>query len=130
MMLDINFVEMREGFLQYLPVGLLVGIILMVEILLVVGVWVISPDVAANAMAPAPDPSVRSNTAALGDLIYTDYVYLFQSAGMILLVAMIGAIVLTLRTRDGVKKQVIADQISRSREASVELKKIRPGEGV
>ena len=130
MMLDINFVELRQGFIQYLPIGLLVGIILLVEILLVVGAWVISPEIAANATAPAPAPEVRENTAALGDLIYTNYVYLFQAAGMILLVAMIGAIVLTLRTRPGVKKQRISDQIGRSRSQSVELKKVRPGQGV
>lgn len=130
MMLDINFVEMREGFIQYLPVGLLVGFILLVEILMIVGAWVISPEIAANATAPAPAPEARENTAALGDLIYTNYIYLFQAAGMILLVAMIGAIVLTLRTRPGVKKQRIADQVGRARSASVELKKIRPGQGV
>ncbi|WP_416896799.1 MAG: NADH-quinone oxidoreductase subunit J [Minwuia sp.] len=130
MMLDINFVELRQGFIQYLPIGLLVGIILLVEILLVVGAWVISPEIAANATAPAPAPEVRENTAALGDLIYTNYVYLFQAAGMILLVAMIGAIVLTLRTRPGVKKQRISDQIGRTRSQSVELKKVQPGQGV
>lgn len=128
MMLDINFVALREGFIQYLPIGLLVGVILLLEILLVVGAWVISPEVAANATAPAP--ADRENTAALGDLIYTNYVYLFQAAGMILLVAMIGAIVLTLRTRPGVRKQRIADQIARPRSASVELKDVRPGQGV
>lgn len=130
MMLDINFVELREGFLQYLPVGLLVGIILFVEILLIVGAWVIAPEVTASVAAPAPAPETRENTAALGDLIYTNYIYLFQAAGMILLVAMIGAIVLTLRTRPGVKKQRISDQVGRARSASVELKKIRPGQGV
>ena len=130
MMLDINFVELREGFIQYLPVGLLVGFILLVEILMIVGAWVISPEISASVSAPAPSPETRENTAALGDLIYTKYIYLFQAAGMILLVAMVGAIVLTLRTRPGVKKQRIADQVGRARSASVELKKIRPGQGV
>ncbi|WP_417515237.1 NADH-quinone oxidoreductase subunit J [Minwuia sp.] len=130
MMLDINFVELRQGFIQYLPVGLLVGVILLVEILLVVGAWVISPEIVANPVAATPPPDVRENTKALGDLIYTNYIYLFQAAGMILLVAMIGAIVLTLRTRPGVKKQRISDQVGRARSDSVELKKIRPGQGI
>jgi NADH-quinone oxidoreductase subunit J len=130
MMLDINFVEMRQGFLQYLPVGLLVGVVLLIEILMVVGAWVIAPETAGTVAAPAPPPGVRENTAALGDLVYTRYVYLFQAAGMILLVAMIGAIVLTLRSRPGVKRQKISAQVSRSRADSVEVRKIRPGQGI
>ncbi len=130
MMLDINFVELRQGFLQYLPIGLLVSFILLVEILMVVGTWVISPEAASVTAAPTPDPALRSNVAALGDLVYTRYVYLFQAAGMVLLVAMIGAIVLTLRSRPGVKRQKISDQISRTRESSVEIKKVQPGQGV
>ena len=130
MMLDINFVEMREGFLQYMPIGLLVGIILLVELLMVVGTATISPEVLATGTEPIPDMVHRQNTAALGDVLYTKYIYLFQAAGMILLIAMVGAIVLTLRQRPGVRKQVIRDQLARRREDSVELKKIQPGQGI
>ena len=130
MMLDINFVELRQGFLVYLPAGALVGLIMLVELFLVLGSWVAAPEI--NAMAAAPTPAVAevSNTHALGELIYTRYVYLFQAAGMILLVAMIGAIVLTHRVREGVRKQKISDQVSRRREDSVELKKVTPRGGI
>ena len=130
MMLDINFVEMREGFLQYMPIGVLVGIILLVELLMVLGTASMSPDVMASGTEPIPDLTQRQNTAALGDVLYTKYIYLFQTAGMILLVAMIGAIVLTLRQRPGVRKQNIATQLARRREDAVELKKVQPGQGV
>ena len=130
MMLDINFVEMREGFLQYMPMGLLVGIILLVELLMVLGTATISPEVLATGTEPIPDMVHRQNTAALGDVLYTKYIYLFQAAGMILLIAMVGAIVLTLRQRPGVRKQVIRDQLTRRREDAVELKKIQPGQGI
>ena len=130
MMLDINFVEMREGFLQYMPIGMLVGIILLVELLMVLGTATISPEVLATGTEPIPDLSQRQNTAAIGDVIYTKYIFAFQAAGMILLTAMIGAIVLTLRQRPGVRKQKIADQLARRREDSVELKKVQPGQGI
>ncbi len=130
MMLDINFVEMREGFLQYLPMGVLVGIILLVELLMVLGTASMSPEVIAAGAEPIPDLAQRQNIAALGDVIYTKYIYLFQAAGMILLVAMIGAIVLTLRQRPGVRKQAIGKQLARRREDSVELKKVQPGQGI
>ncbi|MDP7546253.1 MAG: NADH-quinone oxidoreductase subunit J [Alphaproteobacteria bacterium] len=130
MMLDINFVELREGFLQYMPMGVLVGIILLVELLMILGTATMSPEVLAAGTEPIPDLAQRQNTAALGDVIYTKYIYLFQAAGMILLIAMIGAIVLTLRQRPGVRKQVIAKQLARRREDSVELKKVQPGQGI
>ena len=126
----INFVEMREGFLQYMPIGILVGIILLVELLMVLGTATISPEVLATGTEPIPDMVHRQNTAALGDVLYTKYIYLFQAAGMILLIAMVGAIVLTLRQRPGVRKQVIRDQLARRREDAVELKKIQPGQGI
>ncbi|MDP6690567.1 MAG: NADH-quinone oxidoreductase subunit J [Alphaproteobacteria bacterium] len=130
MMLDINFVEMREGFLQYMPIGVLVGIILLVELLMVLGTASMSPEVMAAGTEPIPDLAQRQNTAALGDVMYTKYIYLFQAAGMILLIAMIGAIVLTHRQRPGVRKQVIAKQLARTREEAVELKKVQPGQGI
>jgi NADH-quinone oxidoreductase subunit J len=130
MMLDINFVRLREGFLQYLPIGASVGLLLLVEIILVVGVLATSPDTVAVAASPTPDIAAVSNTEALGALLYTKYVYLFQAAGMILLVAMIGAIVLAHRVRPGVRKQSIYAQVSRTRAEAVELKKVKTGEGI
>ncbi len=131
MMLDINFVELRQGFLTYLPIGGLVGFILLVELLMVVGGWQVSGMAGGLAMAPTPDAAAgTTNTHALGRLIYTDYIYLFQACGLVLLVAMIGAIVLTLRARVGVRKQTIADQIGRRREATVEVVSVQSGRGI
>ena len=130
MMLDINFVRLREGFLQYLPIGASVGLLLLVEMILVVGVLATTPDTVAVAAAPTPDIAAVSNTEALGALLYTKYVYLFQSAGLILLVAMIGAIVLGHRVRTGVRKQSIHAQVSRTRAEAVELKKVKTGDGI
>ena len=129
MMLDINFAELRQGFLQYLPLGGTIGIVLLAELLIVLGGWVIAPDVASRAAAPMPAPDTASNTQALGHLLYTHYIYLFQAAGLVLLVAMIGAIVLTLRDRPGVRKQRIGDQIARTPENSIEIRKVQPGSG-
>jgi len=130
MMLDINFVELRQGFLQYLPIGALIGVILLAELALATWVWVAAPEAATVARAPIPSPDQVTNTHALGQVIYTDYVYLFQVAGLILLVAMIGAIVLTLRRRDDVRRQSIARQVGRRREQSVEIKKVPTRSGV
>lgn len=130
MMLDVDFVELREGFLQYLPVGALVGIILLIELLLVLGSWIVAPEAAGVAASPTPAITAVDNTRALGQIVYTQYVYLFQAAGLILLVAMIGAIVLTLRHKPNVKRQVIAHQVARTRETGVELKKVEPGQGL
>jgi NADH-quinone oxidoreductase subunit J len=130
MMLDINVSQMREGFLQYLPIGATIGLILLVELFMVLGGWAISPDAAQVAQVPTPPPEEVSNTAALGNVLYTKYIYLFQAAGIVLLVAMIGAIVLTLRTRSGVKRQSTREQSWRTREESVEIKKVQPGSGV
>ncbi len=129
MMLDINFVALREGFLQYLPAGGLIGLILLAELVLVIGGWSIEAEIAVPASAPIPAPAELSNTEALGGVLYTRYAYLFQAAGIILLIAMVGSIVLTHRVRAGVKKQRIARQVSRTREEAVELKKVSPGEG-
>ena len=113
MMLDINFAELREGFLQYLPIGALIGLILAAELILIFGTWIVAPDVGQALTAPILPPDQVTNTHALGRIIYTDYIYLFQASGLILLIAMIGAIVLTLRHRPGVRRQKIADQVSR-----------------
>jgi NADH-quinone oxidoreductase subunit J len=128
MMLDVNFAELRSGFQRYLPVGATVGVILFVELVLVLGGWRIAPD--AITLRFAPSPSNVSNTAALGRIIYTDYVLLFQTAGLILLVAMIGAIVLTLRDRKTSRHQSIRVQTSRTVGETVELVHMSIGVGV
>jgi NADH-quinone oxidoreductase subunit J len=128
MMLDINFTELRQGFMRYLPIGALVGLMLLIELVLMFGAWAFSVQSANVAVAPTPDN--LSNTAAIGVLLYTRYVYAFQASGMVLLVAMIGAIVLTHRAREGVRHQKIGQQVGRSRAKTVELVKVRPGQGV
>ena len=130
MMLDINYVRMREGFLQYLPLGGLIGLILLVELVLVGGAWIVSPTAQLAVTQPVAPTGEMHNTRALGNIIYTDYVYLFQAAGLILLVAMIGAIVLTLRHREGVRRQSIARQTARTRAESVEVKQVPSRSGV
>jgi len=130
MMLDVNFAELRQGFLQYLPVGLLIGIILLIELIFVAGTWVLTPEEQAAAVTQAGSAAGEvHNTKALGLVLYTDYAYLFQLAGIILLIAMIGAIVLTLRHREGVRRQSIARQISRKRGEAIEVKDVTPGSG-
>jgi NADH-quinone oxidoreductase subunit J len=130
MMLDINFVELRQGFAKYLPVGAAIGLVLLAEILLVIGTWTVAPDVTAAGRSPIPPFAEVTNTDAIGQLIYTHYVYLFQAAGLILLVAMIGAIVLTLRSRPDVKRQSIEAQNARRPEDVVEVVKVGRGGGV
>ncbi len=130
MMLDINFVELRAGFLRYLPIGTLIGLVLLAELVLVFGTWATAPEVAAAIAAPTPAVTQITNTAALGALLYTRYVYVFQAAGVILLIAMIGAIVLTLRARQDVRRQRVGVQQARLRRETVELVKVPPGQGV
>jgi len=128
MMLDVDFSELKQGALQYLPVGLLIGGIFLAELLLVVGVWVIGPGVPAAITAPIP--TTVTNTEALGLVLYTRYVYFFQVSGLILLVAMIGAIVLTLRHKARVQRQDIATQVARTPADSIEVVKVRTGQGL
>jgi NADH-quinone oxidoreductase subunit J len=130
MMLDINYVEMREGVLQYLPIGALIGIVLLAELAVIGGSWVVLPLSEAASAMPTPPIDQVTNTNALGRLVYTHYIYLFQAAGLILLVAMIGAIVLTLRDRDGVRRQRISDQVDRKVADTIEIVKVVPGSGV
>lgn len=128
MMLDVDFVELRQGFLQYLPVGALVGLVFLVELILVVGTWATSAEPVRAVAAPAAE--AVTNTEAIGLVLYTTYIHYFQLAGIVLLVAMIGAIVLTLRHKPNVKRQDIARQVGRTREESVQLVKVRPGQGI
>lgn len=128
MMLDVDFTELRQGFLQYLPIGFLVGLIVLIELLMVVVSWAISPGIVVNPQTQI-DTSV-TNTEALGRVLYTQYVFFFQGAGLVLLVAMIGAIVLTLRHKEGVKRQNPALQSARTKAQSVEVIKVQPGQGI
>ncbi|QDO98993.1 NADH-quinone oxidoreductase subunit J [Ferrovibrio terrae] len=130
MMLDINFVELRQGFLQYLPVGGMIGIVLLIELAMVLGGWVIAPEARSVAADPIPALDKVTNTHALGAVLYTKYIYLFQGAGLILLVAMIGAIVLTLRSRPGVRRQSISEQVNRPRDEAVAIRKVEPRKGI
>jgi NADH-quinone oxidoreductase subunit J len=128
MMLDVDFVELRQGFLNYLPIGGVIGLILLVELALVVGAWAIAPS--APKAITTPITTDTTNTEALGLVLYTKYIYFFQAAGLVLLVAMIGAIVLTLRHKERVKRQNIADQVARTRETAIEIRHVRPGQGI
>ena len=130
MMLDVNFAQLRQGFLQYLPIGALVGAIFLAELLLVVGSWTIGPSISETITAPIPPIASVSNTEALGHVLYTRYVYFFQAAGLVLLVAMIGAIVLTLRHKERVKRQNVAEQVARTKATAIEIVKVRPGQGL
>ncbi|MDC9701701.1 MAG: NADH-quinone oxidoreductase subunit J [Alphaproteobacteria bacterium] len=128
MMLDINFVKLNEGFMSYLPIGACVMGVLLIELFIAFGAWKGFPN--AYNLLQAPIEEHLSNTEALGRVLYTRYVYHFQSAGLILLIAMIGAIVLTLRHKPGVLRQVVADQIARCPETSVEIRKVKSGQGI
>ena len=128
MMLDVDFVELREGFGEYLPIGVVIGGIFLFELLLTVGVWVINPGTAKSITAAIP--TNVSNTEALGLVLYTRYIQYFQLAGMVLLVAMIGAIVLTLRHKANVKRQDINVQNARTPELAMTVRKVTVGQGL
>ncbi len=128
MMLDVDFVELRHGVLNYLPVGAAVGIILLIELLFGVIGWLIAPGL--TKVITAPIASDINNTQALGLVLYTRYVYFFEAAGVILLVAMIGAIVLTIQHKPNVKRQSIAQQLARHRSNAIEVVEVESGQGL
>ena len=128
MMLDVDFAELKQGFLSYMPIGALVAVALLGELGLVASA-AMSADGAPIAIAPAQASDV-TNAEAIGEVLYTEYLLVFQMAGLVLFVAMIGAIVLTLRHRPGVRKQDVAAQVGRRRSEAVELKDVRPGQGI
>ena len=130
MMLDIDFSAMREGFLKYAPIGAAIGLVLLAELVLVGGAWIFSPEAPQALGQPTPDLSRITNTHALGRILYTDYIFVFQAAGLILLVAMIGAIVLTLQHKRDVRRQKVSSQVGRTREAGVELVEVDSGRGL
>jgi NADH-quinone oxidoreductase subunit J len=129
MMLDIDLAGLRSGFVRYLPVGALVGFILLAELILVIGSWVVVPGMPKLLAASTASGVALTNTRALGDILYTRYLFAFQAAGLILLVAMIGAIVLTLRRRADVRRQSISAQLARTRAQTVEVVKVPIGSG-
>lgn len=128
MMLDVDFTELREGFLEYLPIGVLIGAVFLAELLLVAGGWVINPAITKSVASAIP--ANVSNTEALGLVLYTRYIHYFQLAGIVLLVAMIGAIVLTLRHKANVKRQDINVQNARTKVLAMEVRKVASGQGL
>ncbi|WP_370209615.1 NADH-quinone oxidoreductase subunit J [Salipiger bermudensis] len=130
MMLDVDFAELRAGMAKYMPLALLIGVILLMQLGMAFGVWEVSEIAASQLSAPTPLASETQNTAALGLLLYDRYFLLFQLAGLILLVAMIGAIVLTLRHRQDVKRQNVLAQMYRDPKTALELRDVKPGQGL
>ncbi|HAJ02546.1 MULTISPECIES: NADH-quinone oxidoreductase subunit J [unclassified Brevundimonas] len=129
MMLDVDFVRLREGYARYLPLAAIVAGVLLAEMIMIT-LAVVQGGVAADATAPVVATADRTNIEAIGRVLYTDYVYFFQAAGIVLLVAMIGAITLTLRHKPGIKRQNIATQVGRDAGKAMEIKSIPTGQGV
>jgi NADH-quinone oxidoreductase subunit J len=130
MMLDVDFAQLRQGFLQYLPFGMVIGGIFLAELLFIVGAWTIGPNVPTAIVSPIPPLDQISNTEAIGLVLYTKYIHYFQLAGMVLLTAMVGAIVLTLRHRASVKRQDINVQNARTPELAMSVRKVASGQGL
>ena len=127
MMLDVDFVKMRAGMAHYLPIGGVIGLILLAELVMVFGTWNFAPDALKTTSAT---PTGVTNTQALGEVLYTKYIYFFEAAGLVLLVAMIGAIVLTLRHKPGIKRQNVSDQVARTPGMVMEIRKVESGKGI
>jgi NADH-quinone oxidoreductase subunit J len=130
MMLDVDFVELKSGMQKYFLIGLAIGVVLLMELGLVIGHWKVAPEAGSLLQSPTPPIGDVHNTLALGQIIYTDYIYLFQIAGLILLTAMIGAIVLTLRHRTDVKRQNVVDQMQRDPAEAMEVINVKSGQGL
>ncbi len=130
MMLDIDFAELKGEMAKYMPLGLLIGVVILMQIALGVGAWVQADGALGLRQAVAPDAAQVENTKALGLILYDKYIYLFQASGLVLLVAMIGAIVLTLRHRKDVKRQNVLHQMWRDPAKAMELKDVKPGQGL
>ena len=126
MLLDVDFARLRQGFVEYLPQGLLIALVVAIELVYVVSG--LGPS--QRAAAAATPEGMLSNTAALGEVLYTRYIFYFQIAGVVLLIAMIGAIVLTLRHKPNVRRQNIADQVARTTATAIEIRQVRPGQGI
>ena len=129
MMLDVDFAALRQGFARYMPLGAVVAGVLVFEMITVASTVANNGAASAN-LEPAAAANNVSNAESIGRVLYTDYVYFFQAAGLVLLVAMIGAIVLTLRHKPGVRRQVIADQVARGPKTGMRIVSPKPGQGV
>lgn len=129
MMLDISFADLRKGAMQYVPIGLIIGAIILTELVMLFGAWTFAPEAAQNLAAPVAVFDGASNTESLGQILYTDYALAFQIAGMILFVAMIGSIVLTHRRRPGVRRQIVSKQQNVRPEDVIEIRKVTTGTG-
>ncbi|OGN50993.1 MAG: NADH:ubiquinone oxidoreductase subunit J [Caulobacterales bacterium RIFOXYA1_FULL_67_7] len=129
MMLDVDFLKLREGYARYLPIGAVIAAVLLAEMILVSSAVIQGGAPAGLAGPGAPDPDM-SNVEAIGRVLYTDYIYFFQAAGIVLLIAMIGAITLTLRHKPHIKRQNITDQVNRSAAKAMEVKSVQTGQGV
>lgn len=130
MMLDVDFEELKGQMAKYMPLGLLVGVVILMQLAFGIGAWVAADGAMGLHQAPTPDAAQVENTRALGLLIYDKYLYLFQLAGLILLVAMIGAIVLTLRHRKDIKRQNVLHQMWRDPAKALEMIDVKPGQGL
>lgn len=130
LMLDINLTAMRQGFLKYLPLGVTVAVVLFAELFMIIKYSLLHSHKMVSPSLPIVSSAEISNTHAIGSVLYTNYLYPFQVAGLILLVAMIGSIVLTLRHREGVRKQNISKQVARTRKESVEIVTVKTGAGI
>jgi len=128
MMLDVDFAELRQGALQYLPIGSVIGCLLLAEMLMVVGGWSIDPGMVGKGATPLA--ATTTNVAAIGAVLYTKYIFWFQTAGLVLLVAMIGAIVLTLRHKAFVKRQDVSEQVARTPATAIEIVSVESGKGL
>jgi NADH-quinone oxidoreductase subunit J len=129
MMLDISFTDLRKGAMKFAPLGVALGALLLTELVILYNAWLPVADSTKNAAVPIPDPAQVENTKALGNVLYTEYFFAFQVSGLVLLVAMIGAIVLTHRTRPGVRRQKIADQVARQPGDVIDIQTVTPGSG-
>lgn len=129
MMLDIDFAQLKQGFTKYLPLGMTISIIILVELLMVLGSYIIDPNL-IKAGTSLPIPKDVSNTEAIGKVLYTDLVLYFQMSGVILLIAMVGAIVLTLRHKESAKRQNISEQVARNKETAIDIVDVKSGQGV
>jgi len=130
MMLDVDFAELKAGMAQYMPLALLIGVVLLIQLGLAYGIWAFSDGIDTRLGNPTPAIDQMHNTKALGMILYDHYLLVFQLAGLVLLVAMVGAIVLTLRHRVDVKRQNVLAQMYRDPAKAMELKDVKPGQGL
>lgn len=130
MMLDLDFGNLKKEALDYAPLGVIIGLVLLAELVIAVSGNIYSPEIVSATALPMPPLEEVSNIRALGLVLYTDYIFFFQIAGLVLFVAMIGAIVLTLRHKEGIKRQSIPDQVARTPATAIEIRKVESGKGI